>query len=252
LFTERRDENMSLPLNQIVCGDCLEVMKEFPDESIGCVVTDPPYNTQRKLSKPFRDKAKTRLSEGEWFIYNDMSERVYLIKLKVIIKELYRILKPSAHLYIFTDWKTLRNLMDILEFSHFCLNDLLVWNKKHFGIGFYYRPQVEFILFTSKGRAKKMTKHNIPNIFSVARLSNSHILTEKPVSIINELILNSTSKGDLVLDPFVGSGTTCVASQKLGRKWIGIDINPEYVEMAKKRLRRECSQKLTKFVEVVE
>jgi len=239
-------------INKVICGDCLEVMKGIPDNSIDLVVTDPPFNSEKKMGSPFRSTSKNKLSEVEWFIYDKMSGRGYLRWLNMILKEIYRVGKEGSHIYMFSNWKSLRNLMDSLEITLFTLNDVLTWDKKQFGIGFNYRPQTEFIIFASKNKAKPLNSKDVPNIFRIKRVSNldMNTLVQKPVELIKRLLSKASKENHIVLDPFLGSGTTAVTCKQLNRNFIGIEINPEYCKIAEERLRK-VPERLDKFVEAV-
>ena len=260
---------MSLPLNQVLCGDCIEVMKTFPDETIDLVLTSPPY---------FNEKSYSSFETYE--AYKDyLRERFYIVakllkngcRLCVNVGDIHS--KMGYHIPLQADIHFILNKILSIKFD-----TTIIWNKalKTAGMtnwGSWRLPSNpcvrtfhEYVLvYRKKGKrlipSETIKKESlIPrNLFfrlteSVWTLPAVTMNKEHPAPFPTELVGNCVRLwsfvDDVVLDPFVGSGTTCVVAQKLGRRWIGIDINPEYVEMAKKRLRRECSQKLSKFLEV--
>ena len=115
--------------------------------------------------------------------------------------------------------------MDILESNFFVQKDVLVWDKEHFGVGFFYRPQTEFIIFASRGKPNRISSKGQANIIRMKRLYNAHSLVQKPVALIEKLAEMSSNEGDLILDPFMGRGTTAISSRNLKRKYIGFEIN---------------------------
>lgn len=207
-----------IELDKIYNMDCIEGMKQIDDNSIDLISIDPPFNSETKMASPFRPKSKIRMSEKEWFIYNNMSSRGYLSWMNGVFKELNRVLKKGGHVYVFCNWKNMRNTMDILEANFFVQKDLLTWDKEYFGIGFFYRPQTEFILFAYKGmKPRELNSKAQANIFRLKRLSSPYSLVQKPTELIKRFIELSTSEEDLVLDCFMGSGTTAVACKELNR-----------------------------------
>jgi len=231
-------------LNQIVNIDCREGMKELPDGCVDLVLTDPPFNSEKKMGSSFRPGSKNKINPLEWFIYDNMSGRAYSNWFSIRLKELYRITKSGCHIYIFSNWRSLRNIMDLLEMNFFSINDLIVWDKNQFGIGFYYRPQIEFIIFASKNKPRKLNNQNTSNIFRIKRVSNKDMntLVQKPVELIEKIINITSSQLDLILDPFMGSGTTAIAAIRTGRNFIGMEISQAYVEIANKRIGYERQQ----------
>jgi|TARA_R100000501_G_C2613730_1_gene107694 DNA modification methylase len=211
--------------------DCLEGMKKMEDNSVDCIITDPPYSGLNSKSR-----GKGRFSQDKHHIaFDDMSERSFLLFIKPIFKELYRISKLGGHLYCFTDWKQLRNMMDILELSSWKLVNLICWDKGNFGTGTGYRSQAEYILVFSKGLPNKFNIRNVGNVIKSKRQNKLHP-HQKPDELINIFVKNSTKEGDFILDPFMGSGTTAVACKQLGRNFIGFELSKEYVEVANNRL----------------
>ena len=112
---------------------------------------------------------------------------------------------------------------------------MVVWDKKNFGMGSNYRNQHELILYAEKGKTK-FPSHSTGNVIEFARVVNENHPTEKPVGLIEKIIEASTTESDVVFDPFMGSGTTGVACMNLGRKFIGIEIEPKYFEIACERI----------------
>ena len=239
-----------MELNKIYNQDCIEGMKQLDIESIDLILIDPPFNSELKMSAPFRDTAKTKMSDKEWFIYNEMSSRGYLVWMNTIFKEFYRVLKKKSHIYVFCNWKNIRNTMDLLEANFFTLKDVITWDKEHFGVGFFYRPRTEFIIFASKGKANKINSAGAANIFRIKRQSSPFTLVQKPVELIEALIKLSSKEGDVILDSFMCSGTTAIASINLKRNYIGFEINPDYCKFAENRI-KELEQKTTELTNQV-
>lgn len=226
-----------LELNKIYNIDCIDGLKQLRDESVDLIIIDPPFNSETKMGSPFRPNSKAKMSEEEWFIYNNMSSRGYITWMNNIFKELYRVLKKGSHVYTFCNWKNIRNTMDVLEVNFFVQKDLLVWDKEHFGVGFFYRPQTEFILFSYKGTKPKQLNSNAQaNIIRLKRVNNPYSLVQKPVELIKKFIELSTQEGDIVLDCFIGTGTTAIASKETKRNFLGFEISKKWYEIANRRL----------------
>lgn len=227
---------MSLPINQVLCGDCLETVKKFPPKSIDCIMTDPPYSTP-VITAYGRQKEKN---------FGDLSVQYHFIaSLKL---QFERLLRDKAPVFMFCDASYYPILFQV--FYDWQTTHLLVWDKQRIGFGKPFRHQYELVYFLSPNDGlsfnKGMHYSDVLKCKPVA-VEDRLLGSQKPIVLLRRFIKAFTKKGDVVLDPFVGSGTTCVAASQLERKYIGIDINPDYVEMAKERLRKECSQKLSKW-----
>ncbi|MEK6917826.1 MAG: DNA methyltransferase [Nanoarchaeota archaeon] len=208
--------------NKIIKGDCIEFMKTLPNNCIDLIVSDPPYGDN--VAYGWNNKT----------IRNNENPLINCLALV----ECYRVLKRNRSLYIFTNWKHYPFLTEfILRYTKFKIRHVIVWKKHNFGLGWAFRHQYELIVVLEKGKPK----YNLTNFSDVQ--SSSHInhneLThphEKPVDLISKMIEHSSKKGDIVLDPFCGSGSVCVACQETDRDWIGVDLDEKYVEMARGRL----------------
>ena len=226
-----------MEINKIYNDDCLVGMEKLGDESVDCIIIDPPFNSETKMASPFRPNSKAKMSEQEWFIYNNMSTRGYLSWMNRVFKELQRVLKKGSHIYVFCNWKNMRNTMDILEANFFVQKDLITWDKEHFGVGFFYRPQTEFVLFAYKGtKPNPLNSKSQANIIRLKRLYNAYSLVQKPSELIERLIELSTKEGELVLDCFMGSGTTAIASRNKKRNFVGWEINKDNYAECQKRI----------------
>jgi len=197
-------------------------MKTIPNNSIDLIITDPPYGDN--------------VAYG-WSNKTIKNNENPLINCSALI-ECYRILRKNKSLYIFTNWKHYPFLTEfILRYTKFKIRHLIVWRKHNFGLGWAFRNQFELILVLEKGKPK----YNLNDFSDVQNAShiNHNDLThphEKPVDLIIKMIEHSSKEGDLILDPFCGSGSICLASEKTNRKWIGIELEEKYVVMAKERL----------------
>lgn len=217
-------------------GDCLELMKDIPDGSVDMVLIDPPYSGNSSKGRP-SDTKGARFTDGH-IMFDDLSERAFYKFIRPIYAEVYKKLKQGGHFYCFSDWRQLRNMMDEIELSSFNLNNLVVWDKKQIGMGSGYRRREEYIVVASKGIPEPFRSKSTPSILDFPRIhkgkrSHPH---EKPLGLLNILIENSTDKRDVVLDCFMGSGSTGVACKNLNRDFIGIELDETYFNIAKERI----------------
>ena len=216
-------------------GDCLEVMKDITDGSVDLIVTDPPYRTisgGKKSTKWKSGYSTSVLSEndGKIFEHNDINHLDWL-------KESYRVLKNNSHIYIMTNLLNLFTIQQLAERVGFKTHNLLIWEKNNANANRWYMKNCEYVLFMRKGNAKTInnpsskTVHKFNNI-----IGNKLHPTEKPVELMELYILNSSKEGETVLDPFIGSGSTGVAAVNLNRKFIGIELDNNYFEIAKEKI----------------
>jgi len=209
--------------NKIIEGDCIEEMKKIPNNSINLIITDPPYGDN--VGYGWNNK-KIRNNENP------------LINCQALV-EFYRVLKKNSSVYIFTNWKHYPFLTEfIIRYTKFKIRHLVVWKKHNFGLGWAFRHQYELILVLEKGKPK----YNLTNFSDVQtcshinhnKLNHPH---EKPVDLIMKMIEHSSREGDLILDPFCGSGAVCVACRGMGRDWIGIELDEGWVGVARERVK---------------
>ena len=148
--------------------------------------------------------------------------------------KVYRVLKRDSHFYLLCDAETMFYAKPEAERAGFKFWKPLVWDKKSIGMGYHYRARYELILFFEKGK-RRLNDLGIADIISVPRIRGGYP-AEKPPEVAEVLIGQSSEKGDVVVDPFMGSGSVGVAAARLGRRFLGNDLNPEAVAIAAQRL----------------
>lgn len=211
---------------KLLHGDCLQLMKDIPAGSVDLIVTDPPYflgMTHNGQKGTFYDLA----------ICQPFYEK--------LAKEYRRVLKEDGEFYIFTDWRGYAFYYPIFS-GELPVKNLIVWDKIS-GAGNFYAYTHEFMIYgTMSNKNKKGTNIWREKGFSSgARKTNGAKVhpTQKPVELIERIVLNSSGPGDTVLDTFMGSGTTAVACARTGRHFIGHEIDRKYFEIAKNRIEKE-------------
>ena len=214
-----------LPLNTIIHGDCLDVMRGWPDGCVDAIVTDPPY---------FLPAAHYALRSGNYRSLADLSllEHFY----RDAFREIIRVLRPSGFAYVFCDGQSYP-VFYIHAYAGFKNLRPLIWDKGTSINGYAWRHQHELVLFCTghMSPAVPTGDGDILRARAVPIQSRQHP-AEKPVSLIVPLVTKTTPPGGIVLDPFCGSGTTCVAAKREGFNYIGIDISPDYCEIARRRV----------------
>lgn len=214
----------------LIQGDAIDVLSQMDAESIDLIVTDPAYES---LEKHRARGTTTRLkqsksSSNQWFpIFPNE-------RFPELFRAMFRVLKKHTHLYMHTDAETMFFVKPIAERAGFKFWKPLVWDKQAMGMGYHYRAQHEFILFFEKGK-RKIHDLSIPDVLSVKRVRGG-FPTEKPVELERILVAQSSSPGELVCDPFMGSASAGEAALSLSREFFGIDISLEAHGIAKARL----------------
>ncbi|MFZ3446104.1 DNA-methyltransferase [Vibrio harveyi] len=210
--------------------DAVSWLRTLDSESADLIVTDPPYESLEKhRAKGTTTRLKvSKSSSNQWFniFPNERFEE--------LLVEIYRVLKKNRHFYLFCDQETMFVVKPIAEKVGFKFWKPIVWDKMAIGMGYHYRARYEFILFFEKGK-RKLNDLGVPDVLQAKRVWKGYP-TEKPVELIQVLIEQSSSEGELVLDPFFGSGATFVAADSLGRKWAGTDISESAHEYFLNRL----------------
>lgn len=213
----------------------LEFLCDMQDETIDLCITDPPWDN---LEKHRAVGSTTRLSKSkgsnmEWFPVLGIDV------LKDVFVEIYRVLKSNSHFYLFTNYETMWEVKSICTDIGFKFWRPIVWDKGRIGMGYHYRGRVEYVLFFEKGKRKLNDWGSAVDLIK-ANVGRGGYPTQKPTSIIQEFIERSSSEGDLVLDPFMGSGSTGVAALSIGRRFIGCDIEERAMITATERLRSDA------------
>jgi len=213
-------------------GDCLEILKTIPSESIDCLVTDPPYkiitggdsngkNSVRPkgILKGNRELMKTIPKFSDW------------------LPEMFRVLKDGSQNYVMVNSSNLLKMANEIEKTGFKIQNFLIWQKNNCTPSQFYMKNCEYTLFFRKGKSKYIndiggskTVHSFNNI-----IGNKLHPTEKPIDLMEFYIRNSTNENDIVLDPFMGSGTTMLACKNLNRKGIGIEKEQMYFDISRQR-----------------
>lgn len=229
-----------------ICGDAIEEMKKIPENSIHLIVTDPPYN----LSKDYGNNTDN-------LEFND-----YLEFSRQWLKEAKRVLTDNGSIYVFMGMKYISYIYSILEQElSMTFNSWITWyytqgigktkgfSPRHDDILLFTKSPKKFVFNLDDIRIPQKYYRSVNNMRganpgNVWEFSHMHYCnknrkkhpTQKPEGLFERMILASSNEGDMILDPFVGSGTALRVCQQTNRNGIGIDINPEYIDMAKDRL----------------
>jgi len=246
-FTET-EKKLKFPddfLNEIICGDAVSTMKQIPDSSLDLIVTSPPYNLKNSTGNGMKDGRGGKWSSAAlingYSHYNDcMPHEQYVKWQRDVLAEAMRILNDDGALFYNHKWRVQGGLLqdrnDIVK--GFPVRQIIIW-KRAGGINFnpgYFLPTYEVIYLIAKKKFRLAPKANAyGDVWEFPQEMKNEHPAPFPVALIERII--SSTKAELILDPFMGSGTTAVAAKNLGRNFIGIDLSPEYCTLAKNRLK---------------
>jgi DNA modification methylase len=222
-------------MNEIHHMDKMVMLNALPDEHVDLEIFDPPYGKGYKAGEKRSNGKKARRFSSETF--DDKLDTSFL-------PEAYRVLKPNGALYLFTQWDVEPIWREAMIKAGFQVKMLIIWDKRNWGVGdlSYYGCQTEMILFAVKGKHKLNWPKREGNLWVLTKLDtinnegNFDNPTQKPETLIRRIITRSSNRGDIILDCFVGSGTTARAAQTLHRNFYACDNSEYQVSIARGRI----------------
>jgi site-specific DNA-methyltransferase (adenine-specific) len=241
-------KNLKYPtdfINQIICGDCLDVMKQMPDKSINLVVTSPPYNLKNSTGNGMKDGRGGKWSGAAllngYANHDDcMPHDAYVKWQRACLNEAMRILSDDGAIFYNHKWRVQGGLLqdrhDIVD--GLPVRQVIIWKRKG-GINFnpgYFLPTYEVIYLIAKPDFRLKDKANaMGDVWEFPQERDNVHPAPYPLELAERCI--SSTEAEIILDPFMGSGTTALACRKQNRKYIGIEIASQYCELAEKRLK---------------
>lgn len=213
---------------KLLKGDCLELMKGIPDGSIDMILTDPPYGMDYQSNRRVKTEKFRKMENDETLKWLDD-----------FATQSFRVMKENTSAYIFCSWHNVDLFKQAFQ-QKFKIKNIIVWVKNNHGSGDLkgaYAPKHEFIIFMHKGRSLFRGKR-VPDVVNIDKVTPSKMThpTEKPIGINELFIKNNSDENSVILDPFMGSGSTGVAAKNLNRDFIGIELDEEYFKIAEKRI----------------
>jgi len=231
-------------LNKLHCADCEELLAKMPANSIGLIVTSPPYNLRNSTGNGMKDGRggkwkNAALIDGYETHEDDMPHEEYVAWQRRCLIAMFRVLKEDGAIFYNHKWRVqdglLQDRSDIVQ--GFPVRQIIIW-KRAGGINFnagYFLPTYEVIYLICKPDFKLAPKANaVGDVWTIPQESDNAHPAPFPAELAQRCIQSTTAK--IVLDPFIGSGSTAIAAEGLKRNWIGIDISKDYCKLARERI----------------
>lgn len=231
-------------VNKVHCGDAVATMNRMPEEFVSLIVTSPPYNLKNSTGNGMKDGRggkwpKAQLQNGYSHHDDNMPHEEYVAWQRECLTAMMRVLRPDGAIFYNHKWRVqdglLQDRSDIV--AGFPVRQIIIW-KRAGGINFnmgYFLPTYEVIYMICKEDFKLAPKANqMTDVWEIPQARGNGHPAPFPVELAQRCV--QASPGGIVLDPFMGSGTTAVAAMAEGRNWIGIELSPEYCKMSVKRL----------------
>ena len=244
-------------LNKIYNQDCIDGMKDIPDNKIDLVITDPPFAINFKSKKANYNRIASRVLPG----YNEIESKDYYNFTYNWMNQINRVLKKSGSMYVFSGWNNLKDILTALDENGFITINHIIW-KYQFGVvtskkfvtshyhclyvcknnnerKFFPYSRFDKNAKTSDGKSLHYSdKEDVWNIKREYWTGDEKTPTKLPAEIIKKILEYSSEEKDVIFDPFLGSGQVAVVSKMLKRKYLGFEIVKEYYNFAKKRLEK--------------
>ncbi len=248
----------ALPVDTILSGDCVEVMRSLPEASVDLIFADPPYNLQLKGELHRPDNSKVDAVDDHWDQFDSL--KVYDRFTRDWLAAASRLLKPDGAIWVIGSYHNVFRLGAELQNQGFWILNDVVWRKSNPMPNFRGKRLTnahETLIWASKGEGAKYTFNYealkalnegiqmrsdwvLPICTGHERLKDAKgdkaHPTQKPEALLHRVILGTTNPGDVVLDPFFGTGTTGAVAKMLGRSWVGIEREAAYRQVAERRL----------------
>lgn len=231
-------------LNQVHCGDCIQLMNSMPAESVGLIVTSPPYNLRNSTGNGMKDGRggkweKAQLINGYENHDDNMPHDKYVEWQRRCLTAMMRVLRNDGAIFYNHKWRVQGGLLqdrhDIVQ--GFPLRQIIIWQRSG-GINFnagYFLPTYEVIYMLCKPDFKLAPKANAQgDVWTISQENNNPHPAPFPVELAQRCIRSTNA--EIVLDPFLGSGSTAIAAEACGRQWIGLEISDEYCKLARERI----------------
>ena len=235
-------------INKIYAGDALKKIKYVKDNSIDLILTDPPYNLGLFMKNRSTNLSAMRENHFSGKKWDDLEESVWIENMELLFQEFSRVLKKGGSLIVFMAIIKLESIIKIAEKNNFYYKTTGIWHKKnpmprnkdlHF-----INSTESWLYFTNITKTGVFNNKNktIHDFFETGLTPSSEKQhgkhpTQKPIALMDHLISLLSNEGDTILDPFMGSGSTGVSSKKLKRNFVGIELDEDYVEISKKRIK---------------
>ena len=235
---------------RLYLGDALNVMSGIAADAIAAVITDPPYcsgaATEANKGSATHQGLRGETIKGgrfQWFAADNMTTSGLVWLMRGLSVEAARVVEDGGSLLAFCDWRMALTLAPAMESGGWRMRNLCIWDKGHFGLGTGFRPQHEMIIHLTK-RAPVLHHAGYSNVLDCPRTGRAEQEhpTEKPLALMRALIEVTTPVGGVVLDPFMGSGSTGVAAVNAGRKFIGVEVLPGNFDIACRRIEAAYAQ----------
>ena len=231
-------------LNKVHCGDCVDLMRKIPIESVDLIVTSPPYNIRNSTGNWTKNKraskwANARLLEGYETHEDCMPHAEYVAWQRECLTAMLRILKDTGAIFYNHKWRVqnglIQNRQDIVD--GFPVRQILIWQRAggfNFNPG-YFLPTYEVIYLICKPKFKLVPKANvIGDVWKITQELNNPHPAPFPIELAQRCI--QSTDADIILDPFMGSGSTAIAAEICGRNWIGFELSKDYCKLANERI----------------
>jgi len=248
----------SLPVDQIIQGDCVEVLKTFPEQSVHLIFADPPYNLQLRHALLRPNQTMVDGVDDDWDRFSNFAE--YDAFTHAWLRECRRVLRDDGTIWVIGSYHNIFRVGTVMmDLGYWILNDV-IWYKTNPMPNFRgtrFQNATETLIWAKKFAEQKQYTfhyHAMKNLNDEKQMQNVWFIplctgperikengqkahsTQKPEALLYRVILSSSNPGDIVLDPFFGTGTTGAVAKKLGRHYIGIEREPAYIEIARRRL----------------
>ncbi|MBV8194097.1 MAG: site-specific DNA-methyltransferase [Candidatus Dormibacteraeota bacterium] len=222
----------SVPDWRIEQQDCIDFLRSLPSKSVDVIVTDPAYSGMNQHMRFGHGRIVGHYGKPgnrRWFREFHDNVEAY----REFLEQCRRVLRDNRHIYIMFDSYSLLSLGALVR-DFFDVKGIVVWDKVAIGMGHYFRRRHEHIVFASKGR-KRLARRDLPDVWTVPRIRRASYPTQKPVALFELMLAGSAGVGDVVCDPFCGSGSSAIAALRSGCSYVGSDVDPDAVELARAR-----------------